>query len=302
MSIKVAAPKNEFQAAALVLDNAADALAKASKNSLEEAGKSVKRAGQEGAKALGHLDGAAMNAVFALGHTGLAGLAALDGVAYDAEAAMRAGAGAAIGAVATGGWAIEGMATGARFVLLNMAKGFVALANAIDRGLLGNAGTNALVVKSLGDPNAKRLSERLFDAAGDQFKLSGEALSFGWDAYADAARELAKAGGHVAGSITNVGYFAMHTGAMAGNLGLAALQAAAPLPLKAAELAVRVAKVGVEFAEKGVEGARDLALLSAELTAAAGNALAQPDQAKYQISEKTIADFEKRFNAIKAAA
>jgi len=293
-------PRNDFQAAAIKLENAADALAAAAKEPLKAAGASVDRAIDHGADALGHADGALTNAVFALGHTGAAALWALDGVGEVADAGLHAAAGTAIGAVASGGWAVEQATSGVRLAFLQISKFFVGLANALS-SMLGDP-KSSLVTTALGDPNAQRLSEKLFDKAGDQFKLSADAMNFAWDSYAEAGHHLLEAGGHSIGSVVNAGYFAMHSAAMLGNLGLAAVQAGAAPVIKLAELGVRIAKLGVEYAEKGVEGARDLSLLAAEVTAAAGNALAHPDQAKYGVSDQTIAQFGERFAQIQAAA
>jgi len=179
-------------------------------------------------------------------------------------------------------------------VFANMAKFFSTLFNALGDHL-GKTDKASLAVEILGDPTAQRFSSRMFEKAGDQIKLSGEALDYAWDAYADAL-------GNAAGSVANAGYAAIHAGAVLGNLGAAALYAGEAGVAKMAELGVRAARVGVIYAEKGVEAARDATLLAAQASAAAANALSRPDQDKFKISVGDLKAMEAQVVALEKAA
>ena len=324
--------KNDFQQAAAFLDRTADALHKTAQDPLKAAAKSVERAKSQAGKAGDHLAGVPGNLYLAgkdvgeagknLGYASLHGLFAavdaVDGTLAVGEVALRGVAGSAIGAVASATWLGEQGMSGARFAFLNISKFFLAVANGISK-MLGDSG-HQMVSKSLADPSAKRLSERLFDTSGDQFKLSAAAAGYAWDAYADAAREVfgkedsvlahtagavgnvAAAGANVAGAVVNAGAFAVHSGAVLGNLGIAAVQAGATPVVLLAELGVRAAKASVLAAERGVEASRDLTILAAEITAACGNALAHPDQADYKVTPKTLEDFAAKIQKAQDAA
>lgn len=306
-----AIPKNEFQRAAAALERTADALHETAKEPLKAAGESLQRAGEHAFNndpnnlgAVQHAVGAVGNLGYAAAHGLFAAVDAIDGTLAVGETALRGAAGTAIGAVASATWLGEQGMSGARWAFLNISKFFLAIANGLSKAL-GDKGHD-LVTKSIGDPSAKRLSERLFDRAGDQFQLSAAAAEYAWDAYADAAREVFgykdSVLSHVAGSLYNAGAFAVHSGAVLGNLGLAAVQAGATPVVLLAELGVRVAKMAVLGAEAGVEGTRDLSVLAAEITAACGNALAHPDQDTYKVSEKTLQEFQAKFEKIQGAA
>jgi hypothetical protein len=266
-----------YNDAAAMLQRTASALNDATKDVLADAKKNVDKAGVNLNEAGSHALGAVTNAV-------LAGAYAVDGTVAVADAGLHAGAGVMTGAVGTAGWVAEEGVAGARIGFLNLSKFFSAVANWLGNHL-GMSERVSLETEILGDPTAKRFSERMFDTANNQFKLSGEALDFAWNSYAESI-------GHAAGTVTNAAFAAMHVGATAANLGAAALQAGAAGPIKMAELAVRAARVGVIYAEKGVEGARDAAIFAAELSAGAANGLARADQDKFAITIKDLEAFE----------
>jgi len=282
-------PVNVYQRAAAALEQTANQLNAATKDALADAKTNVGKAGDNISEAGAHAAGAVTNAV-------LAGVYAIDGTASVAEAGLHAGAGVMTGAVGTAGWVAEEGVAGARLGFLNLSKFFSAVANWLGAHL-GKSETVSLETEILGDPTAKRFSERMFEKAGDQLKLSQEALDYAWDSYAESV-------GHAAGTIANAGWAAMHVGATAVNLGAAALDAGAAGVAKMAELSVRAARVGVIYAEKGVEGARDAAIFAAELSAKAANGLARADQDKVGISIKDLEAFESKVAQLeqKAAA
>lgn len=268
---------NVYQRAAASLEQTANKLNDVTKDSLKAAKADLNKAGHHIGEAGGHAAGAGANAV-------LSGLWAVDGTISVAEAGVRAGAGVMTGAVGAAGWAAEGGIAGARFGFLNLSKFFSGIANLLGAHL-GKSERVSLETEILGDPTAKRFSERMFEKAGDQFKLSAEAMDWAWDSYAEAV-------GHAAGTITNCGYAAMHVGATAVHLAAAGIEASAPIIVKTAELAVRAARVGIIYAEKGVEGARDAAIFAAELSAKAANGLARGDQDKVGITIRDLEAFE----------
>jgi hypothetical protein len=278
---------NVYQRAAAALQDTANTLNQATSDALKDAGGAVKDAGYHGGEALAHVAGSVTNAV-------LAGAHAVDGTVSVGEAGGRAAAAVAIGAVGGAGWVAEEGLSGARLVFANMAKFFSTLFNALGSHL-GKTDRASLAVEILGDPTAQRFSERMFEKAGDQLKLSGAALDYAWDSYAEAL-------GNAAGSITNAGYAAIHAGAVLGNLGAAALYAGEAGVAKAAELGVRAARVGVIYAEKGVEAARDATLVAAEISAKAPNALARPDQDKFKISVADLKALEAQVVLLEKAA
>jgi hypothetical protein len=278
---------NVYQRAAAALQDTANSLNKATKDVLKESGKAVGRAGDHAVESLSHSAGAVTNVVMAGAH-------AIDGTISVAEAGGRAAAATAIGAVGTAGWVAEEGLSGVRYAFANLAKFFSALFNGLGSHL-GKTDRASLAVEILGDPTAQRFSERMFDKAGNQLKLSGDALNYAWDSYAEAL-------GNAAGSVVNAGYAAIHAGATLGNLGAAALYAGAALPAKMAELGVRAARVGVIYAEKGVEGARDATLLAAKASASVANALARPDQDKFKISVADLKALEAQVVQLEKAA
>lgn len=280
-------PKNIYQAAARDLGNAADALNQTTKGLLTDAKGQVGKAKLHAGEAVDSALGAVANSV-------IAGAYAIDGTLRVGEAGGRAAAGVAIGTVATAGWSLEGLGNAARLAFKNLAKFFSGVANVLAKHL-GNPERVSLEVSILGDPAAKRFSERMFEKAGDQFKLSGEALGFAWDSYVTAVE-------NAAGSVANAGIAAFHVGATAAHLAEAGIVAGAAGPVKLAELSLRAAKVAVQYAEKGVEAARDASILAAELCAAAANGLAHPSQDQYKISATDISKFEARLQKLEAAA
>jgi hypothetical protein len=278
---------NVYQRAAAALADTANSLNRATKDALKESKGAVKDAGFHATESLSHAAGSVSNVVMAGAH-------AIDGTISVAEAGGRAAAATAIGAVGTAGWVAEEGLSGVRFAFANLAKFFSALYNGLGAHL-GKTDRASLETEILGDPTAQRFSERMFEQAGNQLRLSGAAAEYAWDSYAEAL-------GHAAGSVVNAGYAAIHAGATLGNLGAAALYAGEAGAAKVAELGVRAARVGVIYAEKGVEAARDATLLAAEASATVANALARPDQAQYKISLKDIKALEAQVIKLEQAA
>ena len=279
----------KFQNAYDQLGETAKALHNISEHSSEEAKKAYEKA-----KAHGNVVEAGISGVESA-------LWALGGTASEMEAALRFVGATATGAAGAGAVVVEDLGSAARWAFQKMAQGLLSLSNAIGH-IFGYKDRHEMVTSVLGDPNAKRLSERLFDSAEGQFRLSGEAAKFGWECYTEMAHALADVGGHACGALYNVGAAAVHTGYMLGNLGLAAAYAGFPAVVALAELGVRAAQIAVEYADKGVDGSRAAMVLSAEILTAAGNALAHPDQDQKKIIEKQIGGFEKRLAEIQKAA
>ena len=88
----------------------------------------------------------------------------------------------------------------------------------------------------------------------------------------------------------NLGLAAAHTAAVAGNLAKAAALTTSAGATKMAEFGVRFSSVAVQAAEQGVAGARDLAIVSAKISASTANAIANPDQGKVQVEVREQLD------------
>ena len=250
------------------MDKTADALKDAAKNTLTDAGASVNRAGGHASDAFVNLSGAAANALFATGKT-------LEGVANTAAAGGHLAAAGGLATLGAAAWTTEEVRSGGRFAARGAARGFAGIANAFSR-ILGD-GKSVTVRELAGDPKAIRFSEKMLGEAGKQLNKSADAMNAAWGSYIGAITNLA-------GSAVNLGMAAGHTAAVAGNLALAAAQAGAAAPLKLAEYGVRLGSAAVQAAEQGVVGARELAILSAKLSAATANVLANPDQGKVEVS------------------
>jgi hypothetical protein len=268
------------------MNKEADVLKDAAKNTLADAGASVNRAGGHAADAFVNLSGAAANALFATGKT-------VEGVANTAAAAGHLGAAGGLATLGAAAWTTEEVRSGGRFAARGAARGFAGIANAFSR-ILGD-GKSVTVRELAGDPKAIRFSEKMMGEAGKQLNKSSDAMNAAWGSYVGAITNLA-------GSAVNLGMAAGHTAAVAGNLALAAAQAGAAAPLKLAEYGVRLGSAAVQAAEQGVVGARELAILSAKLSAATANVLANPDQGKVEVSVKnTLNEYNAELRRLVAA-
>jgi hypothetical protein len=275
---------NVFDKSRANLDDAANTLKEGAKEMIKDAGKDVRDAGHHAGEAVGHLAGAAANAVFATGALLEGSADAIEAAGHGAAAIGLAGAGAA-------GWTLEGMASGLRFAAKNVARAMASFANLLTNGLLKD-GKTTTVKELAGDPNGVRFSEEMFGKAAEQLNKSAAHMNAAWNSYVECVD-------HLAGAAGNVAFAAGHTLAVAGNLLEAAGEVGAAGAMKLAELGVRTASLAVEYAEKGVEGARDAAILAAKISAATANALALPDQGKVTVNvEAQIKEFESQIAAL----
>lgn len=281
---------NVFDRQRANLENAAEELKKGAKEQLEEAGRHVDAAGDHASMATGHVVAAGVRALAATG-------AVLEGTVDVLEAGGHAAAAAGYATVGAGGWVIEGIASAARFVAKNVARGFAALANAFTSIL--RDGKTVTVRELAGDPNAVRFSEEMFGKAAGELNKAGAAMNAAWNSYIEAVDNAFLAGTHVA-------LAAGHTAAVAGNLLAAAKDLGDAGALKLAELGTRVAAKAVQLAEDATEEARDFAILSAKISAAVANRLAIAGQGEIKVEvdqafQKQIEDFEKQFAQLQAA-
>ncbi len=255
-------------------DRASKSLGKYASELRQEAGRAGKRvrlhgedALEHGSDAVAHVLGASINAVDSLGFA-MVGTGQV--VKAGAHAVAAGGIGVAGGLVTGAEW----FTSAGRWVAKNCARGFAAIANACSR-VLGNRDT--VTVRELeGDPGALRLSDKLFNAAKNQAEQVPESLKAAWNAYVQSVT-------HALGAGTNIVFVAGHTAAMAGHLAAAAAEAGLVGVYKLAQYGTVVAAMSMQAAEAGVEGARALAILSAEISAAAADLLAQPDQGEVDI-------------------
>ncbi len=281
-------PTNIYQGAAQALERTADALGDAAREVMDDGvGGQLAAAGENATKAQEHVGKALRSSGETLENVISGTLNALEAVGHAAQAA-------AIGAVGTAGWVGEKAMAGARIAFLNLAKFCAKAANWMAKAI-ANPERVKLQVEVLGDPSAKSFSERMFEKAGNEIKLSKDAAGYAWDDYAEAGKAAAN-------TVGNAGYAALHAGAVLGHIGAAAVGVGAAGAIKLSELGVRAARVGVLLAEKGVDGAREGAILAAEVTAKAANALARGDQDTVGISREDIAALEARVVALEQRA
>jgi len=220
----------------------------------------------------------------------LAGDQAADGGSHAIDALGHALAGLGYTAAGVGGWALEGVAEGVRFVAKNLAKGFAHIANF----LAGKDGPKVTVVEVEGDPEFKRLSERMFDKASGRFRHAGDDLKLAWNAWAEAVGHAAASGRSIADAASHV------AGAAAGLIEAARLYGLAALDTLAAAGA-ELAAAAVRAAGAGVEGARDLAILSAKFSAKVANLMANPGDGTLEVAvQQQLGSYARELKALVA--
>ena len=250
------------------------------KNLIDGAAADLSRAGDHTGKAVGHTLAAGANAL----------LMTADLMVGTANVVAAGGHTAAAGGLAVAGsvgWVAEGIKAGGRFVAKNVSEAFAALATALS-GPLGDNKT--WTVRELqGDVNAVRFSADMFGKAAGQLNKAGDAMNTAWASYANAASDLAHVGGH---AIVAVGYTAavgVNLTTAAGKAALAGTGIVGEGLLRASavgvEVAGAVAKGGITLTEEANRDLRDLAVLTAKLSASVANKLALPDQGKIVVTE-----------------
>jgi hypothetical protein len=256
------------------LDETADALESAADRKLAQARSQIDSAAMHARAAGAQTAGAVVNLASA-------GVAAAQGVARTAQSAGHAVAATGLAVAGAATWVGEQTISAARSLAVGAAKGFAGIANVLSRTL--GDGQQVTVRQLEADPQATRLSARIFAAAGRQLDGAGAAMGTAWSSYVGSVTHLAGAG-------VNVALAAGHTAAVAGQLARAAVNVNSSGALRAAEYGVRLASAAVRAADQGVEGARELAVLSARFSAGTANLLARPDQPQLEVrAERQLA-------------
>jgi hypothetical protein len=262
------------------LRDAAKDLHEGAKELIDSAAKDLSKAGDNASLAVGHTLAAGANAITATANV-------IVGTADVIEAGGRTGAAAGLAVAGSAGWVVEGLAGAGRFVAKNVSEAFTALANLLS-GPLGD-GKTWTVNELKGDVNAVRFSEKMFGKAANQLNKAGDAMNMAWASYANAVHDLAMGGAH---ALVAVGY----TAAVGVNLTTAAGKTALAATGVVGEGLLRASAVGVEIAGAAAKGVitlteeankdlRDLAVLTAKLSASVANKLAMPDQGKIVVTE-----------------
>lgn len=266
-SISIGCAENAFDRLSSRLDEAADQLDAASAARRAGVAQSLRRAAEHATDSVLHVAGAAANGALAAAKTA-------QGLARHGESAARLTAAGGLAVAGAAARTVEEVAGSARTVARAAARGFAALANGLSR-LVGD-GASVTVRELEADPSDRRVSDRLFAAAGRQLDQAAAARSAGWNAWAEAVA-------HLAGSAVNAGLAARHARAAAVNVATAANSNASAAALEAGALGARLSSAAVQAAEEGVKDARSLAVLSARLSAGTANAPALSGQGRVEI-------------------
>jgi len=229
---------------------------------IKKAADEVQSSGSRGSEAALNLVGAAVNLGKAGGH-------GLDAGVQTVNATARGIAGVAVGTAGVVVGAGEMALSGTAKALTAVARGFTAIANFFSR--TAGEGTTA-TVKEVEGPGRERLSTKLFNVAGGQFKLSAAGYKAAWNSFEQSVN-------HALGAGVNVGFAAGYTALATVDLIQAAGRAGQAGVLKFGDAALLISALGVQAAENGVQGAADLTLLGAKLTAALGRLAASPADA-----------------------
>ena len=263
---------NAYNRACINVDQAttktATELRDAAKDLHDGAGKLIDSAANDIAKAGG-------NASSAVGHTLAAGanaiLATANGIGGTADVVEAGGRTAAAG----------------RFVAKNVSEAFTALANALS-GPLGD-GKTWTVRELQGDVNAVRFSDKMFGQAAGQLNKAGDAMNMAWSSYATSVNQLALTGAHAAVAVGYTAAVGVNLTTAAGKTALAATGVVGEGLMRASAVGVEiggaVAKGAITLTEEANKDLRDLAVLTAKLSASVANKLALPDQGKIVVTE-----------------
>jgi hypothetical protein len=250
----------------------------------------VKGAGNAGMSAA-HVVAAGGNAIMATANL-------IVGTADVVEAGGRTAAAGGLAVAGSAGFVVEGLANVGRFVAKNVSEAFAALATALS-GPLGD-GKTWTVRELKGDVNAVRFSEAMFGKAANQLNKAGDAMNMAWASYATSVVELAMGGLHVGAAVGYAAAVGVNLTTAAGKTALAATGVVGEGLLRASAVGVEVggaiAKGAITLTEEANRDLRDLAVLTAKLSASVANKLALPDQGKIVVTEGEQ-DMLKQLNA-----
>lgn len=247
---------------------------------IDSAANDIAKAGGNASSAVGHTLAAGANAILATANV-------IGGTADVVEAGGRTAAAGGLAVAGSAGFVVEGLAAAGRFVAKNVSEAFAALATALS-GPLGD-GKTWTVRELQGDVNAVRFSDKMFGKAAGQLNKAGDAMNMAWSSYATSVQQLAMTGAHAAVAVGYAGAVGVNLTTAAGKTALAATGVVGEGLMRASAVGVEiggaVAKGAITLTEDANRDLRDLAVLTAKLSASVANKLALPDQGKIVVTE-----------------